>query len=79
LEDGSGSFQEAFHDFVARALTLGCAEGDAQLWAQIAVQRGWQPGDLADFDDAVLDYLVRLGMGETWPQELRAHLESHDE
>ena len=58
--------------FLQRALVLGCTDEEALLWADIAVAREWKyDTHHIEFEDAVVDYLVRLGAAETWPQELR--------
>jgi hypothetical protein len=62
--------------FVQRALILGCEGREAALRAQIAIRRGWSTAtDGAKFDRAVVEYLVDLGLGQTWPRDLEQMLE----
>lgn len=64
------------HLFLQRALVLGCSDNEAGLCAQIALQRSWSSlQNMADFDQFVVDYLVEVSAGESWPRDLERQLE----
>jgi hypothetical protein len=63
--------------FARRALVLGCQDAEASLWAEISLRRKWTfAADIAEFDHAVLDYLVSVGSGESWQRDLENLLEA---
>jgi hypothetical protein len=66
-----------YNHFSQRALVLGCRDEEASLWAEIALRRGWSFAvDVAEFDNAVLDYLVSVGAGDSWQRDLEKLLET---
>jgi hypothetical protein len=63
--------------FLQRALVLGCSDEEAKLWTRLASKRSWRfATSRNEFDRSVLDYLVEMSSGESWPRDLEPQLEN---